>query len=83
MATRKVKKEDVEYNFFGDYGTVKMFYKRYKPDCLYVQYGAENPYVEYNVKKVNLLPKWLPPATVRYFYIKLTEYGVTLFVTLW
>ena len=84
MATRKIKTVEVpDYKFFGDYGNVKMFYRKYKPECLKVRYGAENPYVTYNVNKLRLLPKWLPNATVRYFYIMLTEYGVTLFVTLW
>ena len=71
-----------EYEFFSDYGTLKMLTKRFKPDCLQVRYGAENPYIGYGAK-IKLLPKWLPNAVVRYFYVKITEFGITLFITLW
>ena len=87
MATKKKVEVDEEllkeFEFFSDYGTVKQFIKRYKPEYLQVRYGAENPYTPYTVTKIKFLPKWLPLATVRYFYFKPTEFGITLFVTLW
>ena len=87
MATKKKVEVDEEllkeFEFFSDYGTVKQFIRNYKPEYLEVRYGAENPYTPYAVTKIKFLPKWLPGATVRYFYIKPTEFGITLFVTLW
>lgn len=72
----------VDYVELKSYGALKDMVRKYRPEALYIRFGARRPYIRFDAK-VNLLKPYVRDALIRDYNLKPTNDGLTLFVTSW